>query len=71
MVWLILHKGDNRWPEANVKLVAGREKKKKKTRNERGKKETKSVLKQEIHSKTANMTKSDKEPVTGVTRKSR
>jgi hypothetical protein len=35
----------------------------------KGKKETKSVLKQKLHSKTANMTESDKEPVTGVTGK--
>ena len=32
---LMLHKGDNSWPEAKVKLTAGR--KKKKTRNEGGK----------------------------------
>jgi hypothetical protein len=32
----------------------------------KGEKETKSVLKQKINSKKANMTKSDKETVTGV-----
>ena len=36
----------------------------------KGEKETKNVLKQKINSKTANMTKRGKEPVTGVTRKS-
>jgi len=67
----ILHKGDDRRPEANVKLAAGRKKKKKKkkTRNEGGK-ETKNVSKQKINSKRANMTKSGKEPITGVRGKS-
>jgi hypothetical protein len=61
--------GDKRWPEANVRLVAGRKKKKTKTQM-KGEMEARSALKQRTHNKTANMTKRDKDTVTDVTAKS-